>query len=425
MTALAHHRPGSVRIGLGATLASAIFLSGLGITTQLAFEAGVSVGTLLSGRFLVASVILWLLVALLRAQPPTARQTTAGLALGVGYSAHAWLFSASLARLDAGLVDLLLFTYPALVTVGAVASRRDHWSRQRAIALAAATAGTSLVLVGGLHSIDPLGAVLAVAAAIAYAAYTLVSAGQLERTNPLVLTALVTTGAAITLTPGGVALGAVTIDIGAAALLLVVAVGVIAAAGMSAFVAGISRLGPARASIVSAVQPALTPVLGFIVFADRLGPAQVLGGVLVVGGVVVLESNGVATRVSSFVRLRRDGIALRRSIRAFEVRAGTQLVTQGAYSDAFFMIDDGNAAVIRDGRQVAELGPSEFFGEIGLLQRRNRTASVVATSDMRVRVVHRHEFEAVLRRLPEMAHAVRRANAQRLQTATPRQALTW
>ena len=147
--------------GLGLTLASAVLLSGLGVTTQLAFDAGASVGTLLSGRFLVAAAILWPVVWLLRRGRPSWRQIVAGLLLGVGYSAHAWLFSMSLARLDAGLVDLLLFTYPALVMLGAVALHRDRWSSRRALALGAASAGTALVLVGGLGSIDALGAGLA------------------------------------------------------------------------------------------------------------------------------------------------------------------------------------------------------------------------------------------------------------------------
>jgi drug/metabolite transporter (DMT)-like permease len=77
----------------------------------------------------------------------------AGLLLGLGYSAHSWLFSESLARLDAGLVDLLLFTYPALVMLGAIALGRERWSTRGAIALGAATAGTSFVLVGGLGNI--------------------------------------------------------------------------------------------------------------------------------------------------------------------------------------------------------------------------------------------------------------------------------
>ena len=112
-----------------------------------------------------------------------------GLLLGVGYSAHALLYSSSLARLDPGVVDMLIFTYPALVTVGAVLLRLERWSGRRALALASASAGTMLVLVAGLGRIDSLGAGLAVVAAVAYAAYILTSAGQLRRTDSLVLTA--------------------------------------------------------------------------------------------------------------------------------------------------------------------------------------------------------------------------------------------
>jgi drug/metabolite transporter (DMT)-like permease len=277
-------------VGIAFTLASAVFLSGLGVTTQLAFDAGASVATLLSGRFLVAAAVLWPVVWLVRSGRPARRQVLAGLLLGVGFSAHAWLFSASLARIDAGLVDLLLFTYPTLVMLGAVALKRDRWSGRRAAALAAAGAGTALVLLGGLSSIDPLGAALALGSAVAYAGYILISAGQLERTDPLLLMALVTTGAAATLTVAGAAQSELSLSGGAPALGFVALAGLVATAGMGTFIAGISRLGPSRASIVSAVQPALTPLLGFAVFADRLRPEQLLGGALVVSAILILES---------------------------------------------------------------------------------------------------------------------------------------
>jgi drug/metabolite transporter (DMT)-like permease len=116
-----------------------------------------------------------------------------------------------------------------------------------------------------------------------------VSAGQLERTDPFLLTALVTTGAAVALTIGPAAQSDLTLRMGADTYAFIGVVALVAVVGMTAFVAGIGRLGASRASIVSAVQPALTPVLGFAVFSDRLGPEQVLGGGLVVSAVVVLE----------------------------------------------------------------------------------------------------------------------------------------
>jgi drug/metabolite transporter (DMT)-like permease len=399
--------------GLAYTLASAIFLSGLGVTTQLAFDAGASVGTLLSGRFLVAAAILWPLVWLIRPARPVRRQVAAGLLLGVGYSAHAWLFSASLTRLDAGLVDLLLFTYPALVMVGAVTLRRERWSARGASALGAALAGTSLVLAGGLSTIDPLGVVLALGSSVAYAAYILISAGQLERTNPFLLTALVTTGAAITLTAAGIARSDVSFDVDGSAVASIGLVGLVAMAGMSTFVAGVGRLGASRASIVSAVQPALTPIVGFAVFADRIGAAQVLGGVLVIAGVVILEARGGTPSLFSWLP-RRERWRLARATATIEVPAGTRLVRQGAPADAFYLIESGTAAVRRDTRHLADLGAGDFFGELALLRDGERTASVVAATDMRVRVVSRQEFGRSMRRLPTLARSVRDVALARL-----------
>src|SRR5262249_16111220 len=133
----------------------------------------VEVGTALVGRFLLAAGVLWTLVWLGRARLPSAQDVVAALVLGAVYSLHAELFSESLTRLDPGLVDLLLFTYPTIVMLGAVALRRERWTTQRAVGLAGATAGTGLVLAGGIGSIDPGGAVLALASSLVYSAYIL------------------------------------------------------------------------------------------------------------------------------------------------------------------------------------------------------------------------------------------------------------
>jgi drug/metabolite transporter (DMT)-like permease len=403
--------------GLGFTLASAILMSGLGVTTQLAYDAGATMGTLLSGRFLVAAALLWSLVLILRPRRPAARDVVAGLVLGVGYSAHAWLFSASLARLDAGLVDLLLFTYPALVVVGAVALRRERWSVPRALAVAAATAGTALVLVGGLGTIEPVGVLLALGSAVAYAAYILLSAGRLERTEPMLLTALVTSGAALTLTVAGAAREDVALDADPGAFALIGVVALVAVAGMGTFVAGIGRLGPSRASIVSAVQPALTPLLGFAAFGDRLGPAQLLGGALVVAAVVILEARALAPARSGPAWLPApERRTLARLADAVDVPAGRRVIREGAAADAFFLIERGRASVEHERRHLAYLGPGDFFGELALLRGGTRTASVQAATDMRVRVIRRSDFLGAMQALPTLARSVRSAARERLGT---------
>ena len=422
MVAVPASRPVSpVALGLGLTIASAVFFSWLGVLTQLAYAEGATVGTVLSGRFLVAAAVLWPLVWVARSRRPDRRQVLAGIVLGLGYSAHAWLFSESLARLDAGLVDLVLFTYPALVLLGAVALRRERLNGRRLLALGTAAGGTVLVLIGGLGAIDPLGAALALGAAVAYAAYILSSAGELQRTDPLVLTALVATSAAGVLTVAGLAQNDVSPGIGAPALAFIAAAGLVAVGGMTTFIAGIRGLGPARASIVSAVQPALTPLIGFAVFADRLGPAQVVGGALVVSAVVVLEGGAASTRSRSWLSWlpRGERRLLVRASSAVDFPAGRRILWQGAPAGGFFLIERGRARVLHDDRGLAELGPGDFFGEIALLRGGARTASVVADTDVRIRIVPRPDFERALQMLPTLARAVRRASVERSLASRP------
>ena len=66
------------------------------------------------------------------------------------------------------------------------------------------------------------------------------------------------------------------------------------------------------------------------------------------------------------------------------VPAGATLMREGDYSNEMVAIESGTADVIRDGRKVAGLGPGDVFGERGVLERELRTASIVASSPMRL-----------------------------------------
>ncbi|MGH2839887.1 MAG: cyclic nucleotide-binding domain-containing protein [Solirubrobacteraceae bacterium] len=66
------------------------------------------------------------------------------------------------------------------------------------------------------------------------------------------------------------------------------------------------------------------------------------------------------------------------------VPAGKHLVKEGDYAYEFMAIEEGEAEVLRHGEHVAKLGPGDFFGEIGVLEKTLRTASVVATTPMRL-----------------------------------------
>lgn len=405
---------GPLAVGLGLTLLSAVAFSWIGILTQLGYDGGATVGTVLSGRFVVGAAILWAVVLTRHAPRPGARQLVRSLALGVGYSGHAWLFSASLARLDAGLVDLLLFTYPALVMLGAVALGRERFTGLQAVAVGATIFGAALVLVGGLGSLEPTGVGLALGSAVAYAIYILTSAGELQRTDPVLLVALVATAAAVVLTVAAAARDDLSFGLEPSGAAAIVALGVVTVIGMSAFIAGIAILGPSRASIVSAVQPALTPIVGFVVFADWLDPTQVLGGAIVVASVVVLECRRHPPEGLLSVLPRPERRMLARATMAVDVPAGGRIIHEGTLPSRFYLIERGHALVSRGARTVAQLGPGDCFGELALLHGGTTSASVEATTDMRVHAVSHHDFLHAVASLPTLARVVGQLAQERL-----------
>jgi drug/metabolite transporter (DMT)-like permease len=290
------------RSGALLCLTSAAAFGAMGIFGKLAYDEGASVATLLSTRFVLAAVLFWALAAAtgairdLRALPW--RDLGVALALGaVGYSAQAGCYFAALRRLDASLLSLVLYTFPAIVAVAAIVLGRERASRRAAAALALASVGLVLVLAGaGTGALEPLGMGLGLAAAFVYAAYILISEDVVQRVGPLVLSALVCTGAATSLTLGGAALGEVQVGavtaagfgwLGALALVSTVAAIVL-------FFAGLARVGPTTASILSTAEPMTAVLLAFLVFGESLGVAQLAGGTLVLGGVLILSARPAA-----------------------------------------------------------------------------------------------------------------------------------
>jgi CRP-like cAMP-binding protein len=80
--------------------------------------------------------------------------------------------------------------------------------------------------------------------------------------------------------------------------------------------------------------------------------------------------------------------------------AGKRLTTEGASGQEFVVIETGRAAVFKDGRRVADLGPFDFVGEIALLTGRPRSATVVATTPVTALVIARPRFLNLVERLP-------------------------
>jgi CRP-like cAMP-binding protein len=96
-----------------------------------------------------------------------------------------------------------------------------------------------------------------------------------------------------------------------------------------------------------------------------------------------------------------------------DIREGKQLITEGRFAYEFFAIEQGTADVMIDGNVVRTLGPGDFFGEMALLVTDRRTASVVATSPMRLVVLTAGQFHALERAAPSVAAQIRTAIEER------------
>jgi CRP/FNR family cyclic AMP-dependent transcriptional regulator len=99
---------------------------------------------------------------------------------------------------------------------------------------------------------------------------------------------------------------------------------------------------------------------------------------------------------------------------AVSVPEGYELAKQGQFAHEFFVIEDGAAKVTQDGELLTELGPGDFFGEIGLLETQRRTASVVASTPMDLIVMFQREFRQMEKDMPLVADRVRSAIRARL-----------
>jgi CRP/FNR family transcriptional regulator, cyclic AMP receptor protein len=109
-----------------------------------------------------------------------------------------------------------------------------------------------------------------------------------------------------------------------------------------------------------------------------------------------------------------------RSVEEISVPTGSVLVEEGTIGREFFFIVEGTASVRRKGRKIATLGPGRYFGELALLDRKPRSATVVAETDMTLLVLEQRAFNGLLDAMPALSHKLLVAMSQRLREADAR-----
>ena len=264
----------------------------MAIFARVAFAGGVDVTALLFLRFLIAGSLMAAFMVISRRRWPSRRNVwVLALMGGVGYVGQSLCFFSALQYASAGLVALLLYLYPFLVTLLGLAFFRERLTAVRAGAVVAALAGTGLTLGSGLGG-SGLGIALGLAAALIYSVYILVGSRVLEEEDPLAAATVVMLAAAVVF---GLAVlffephFPVTANAWGAVVAIALVSTVVAMVG---FFAGIQRLGAADAATLSTLEPVVTFVLAALFLGEAVSLTQVLGGVIVLGAVIALARAG-------------------------------------------------------------------------------------------------------------------------------------
>ena len=125
-------------------------------------------------------------------------------------------------------------------------------------------------------------------------------------------------------------------------------------------------------------------------------------------------------RVPLFSRLNKKGLEdVAHLADELDLPAGKEMATEGDRGREFFVLLNGEADVTKSGQHINTMKEGDFFGEIALVTKMPRTATVTATTDVNVLVITEHAFDALLKRSPEIGRCVAEALAERVAPELP------
>ena len=299
--------PRAVAIGIALTIVSAFSFGSGPLFAKPVYAEGVGWHVLMAWRFLIGTALAW---AWLLANPHLRaalrrlrrRDVAISLALGVLYTGNSATYFAGLETVSASLAALIVYVYPALVAVISLQVGHALRGRRSWGALGLALAGVALA-VGNIDAATapPLsGLVLIAASPVIYSVWIVLSArlsGERRAgvgaeagagVDPLAAGAVMLSATAATYWISALALNQPVLpaQIPAGAWFGLIGVGIVSTfIAVLAFYGGAHRIGAARASIVSTVEPIWTIVLASLLFQESLGPLQLVGGAVILVGV--------------------------------------------------------------------------------------------------------------------------------------------
>jgi drug/metabolite transporter (DMT)-like permease len=305
--------PRAVIVGIALTIVSAFAFGSGALFAKPVYAEGVGWHVLMAWRFLVGAGLAlgWLLLnARSRARLFRMRRRDVAVSIGLGvlYTGNSGTYFAGLETVSASLSALIVYIYPAIVAVISLQVGHPLHGRRAWGALVLALAGVALAVgnIGEIAASQVSGLLLIAASPVIYAVWIVLSArlsGE-GRTgagadagggvDPMAAGALMLTATAATYWISALALGLPVLpgQIPGGAWVGLIGIGIVSTfVAVLAFYSGAHRIGAARASIVSTVEPIWTITLAGLLFGERLGPLQLVGGAMILAGVVIAQTD--------------------------------------------------------------------------------------------------------------------------------------
>jgi drug/metabolite transporter (DMT)-like permease len=287
-------------------VASAAGFATLGILIKYAFAGGANISTILAGRFLIAALLL-LLFLKLRGIPFAVRRKTAGQLIlmgAVGYGGMSMLYANSIHYLPASVTGMLLYTYPALVTLLAVLVGDELFNVQKGVALVICSVGLVLLLGASFQGVRLEGVLSVLGAAVIYSCYIVIGNRILQNIDPLVTSLYVCASAGLTFLLYGVVCGEFLLTMSPAGWLSILGIAVFPTLfGVIGFFAGLRLIGATNASIISMLEPLMTVLLSALLLGERITPLQGLGGAVLLLGAIILQIWGKGARRATIIEV--------------------------------------------------------------------------------------------------------------------------
>lgn len=275
--------------GIAAVLSSAVCYGFLPIFVSFAYAGGVGVAPLLFARFVLAFAMLTVFLSITgKLRLPPKRYAVTLLVLGgVGYFLQSALYFSALLYAPISVVVLVLYTYPAFVTLVSSALGVERASARLALMLALALLGLTLVA-GPLLGPSPLAIALSLGASLVYTCYILVGNHVVKEVSGELSSLFIFGGSAISFGALCLATGTLSLAWGLETWFWVLMISLISTAmALTLFFRGLRIIGPSRTSILSTAELVTSVVMAALIFNDALLPSQLLGGSLVLFAAVL------------------------------------------------------------------------------------------------------------------------------------------